>query len=239
MIDDLLDLAEGAVSSPWFFVAIFAFAAIDGFLPAVPSESLVITAGVFAAAGEPSIVPVIAAAAGGAFVGDHLSYLIGRKAGGPLQRRLREGTRRHAAFLWARDTLVQRGGTILIVARYIPGGRTAVTLTAGAVAYPRRTFTPFVAVAALSWGVYSAMIGYLGGHAFEDQPLKGLALGFGLSLLLAGAIELARHRAARRRRTTATPPAPASRRPRRRRRSPPAPDRSGSTAATAPARRPR
>lgn len=198
MIDDLLDLAEGAVSSPWFFVAIFAFAAVDGFLPAVPSESLVITAGVFAAAGEPGIVPVVASAAAGAFVGDHVSYAIGRTAGGPLQRRMRPGTRRHGAFGRARRALAERGGTILVVARYIPGGRTAVTLTAGAVAYPRRSFSLFVALAAISWGAYCALIGYVGGHAFEDQPLKGLALGFALSLLVAGTIEVIRHRRRRR-----------------------------------------
>lgn len=53
-------------------------------------------------------------------------------------------------------------------------------------------------LAAISWGVYCALIGYVGGHAFEDQPLKGLALGFVLSLLVAGTIEVIRHRRRRR-----------------------------------------
>ena len=59
-----MDLAEGAMDSPWIFAALFAFAALDAFFPIVPSESLVITAGVFAASGEPNLVGIILAGAG-------------------------------------------------------------------------------------------------------------------------------------------------------------------------------
>ncbi|MGI8779802.1 MAG: DedA family protein [Solirubrobacteraceae bacterium] len=161
--------------------------------PAVPSESLVITAGVFAATGEPILAGVIVAAALGAFAGDHVSYLLGRTAGGRLLARFRPGSRKAAAFERARRLLADRGGTILIVCRYIPGARTAITLTAGAVAHPLRSFSPFDGIAAVSWGAYSALIGYLGGAAFEDQPLKGLALGLGLSLTVTLSVELIRH----------------------------------------------
>jgi len=61
--------------------------------PAVPSESLVITAGVFAATGEPILAGVIVAAALGAFAGDHVSYLRVRTAGGRLLARFRPGSR--------------------------------------------------------------------------------------------------------------------------------------------------
>lgn len=65
MSGDLLDLVREAVTSPWVYVLILALATIDAFLPAVPSESAVITAGVFAASGQPDLLVVIAAAAGG------------------------------------------------------------------------------------------------------------------------------------------------------------------------------
>ena len=55
---------------------------------------------------------------------------------------------------------------ILVVCRYIPGARTAITLTAGAVRYELRKFSFFDAIAALSWGTYSTMVGYIGGEAF-------------------------------------------------------------------------
>ena len=199
-----MELVEGAMGSPWLYVALLAFAAIDGFFPAVPSESLVITAGVFAATGEPNLFAIIGVAALGAFAGDHISYALGRTAGGRLTGRAAGGSRKAAAFARAGRLLDDRGGTILVVCRYIPGARTAITLTAGAVAYPLRSFSTFDGIAALSWGTYSALVGYLGGAAFEDEPWKGLALGLGLALGVSAAVELVRH-ARRRRGATPSP----------------------------------
>jgi membrane-associated protein len=193
MSEAITELVEGAMGSPWVYLAICAFAAIDGFFPAVPSESLVVSAGVFAATGEPNVFAVIGVAAAGAFAGDHISYLIGRTAGGRLLERAKPGSRKAAALERGGRLLDERGGTILIVCRYIPGARTAITLTAGAVRYPLRTFSTFDGIAALSWGAYSAMIGYVGGAAFEEEPLKGLALGLGLALTVTLLVEVVRH----------------------------------------------
>jgi membrane-associated protein len=193
MSDAIMDYVEGAMGSPWVYLALLAFAMIDAFLPAVPSESLVVSAGVFAASGEPNLAGIIAAAAVGAFAGDHISYLIGRTAGGRLLRGARPGSRKAAALERGGRLLRDRGGTILIVCRYIPGARTAITLTAGAVAYRLRSFSLFDGVAALSWAAYSALVGYIGGAAFEDEPFKGLALGLGIALTVTLVVELIRH----------------------------------------------
>jgi membrane protein DedA with SNARE-associated domain len=190
MTDAISTWVEGAMASPWVLLALLALAAVDGFFPAVPSESLVVTAGVFAAAtGEPSLPLVITAAAIGAFAGDHVSYLVGRRA----RDRLARGGRRRAAMAWAGSALAERGGTIIVVCRFIPGARTAVTLTAGAVRHPLRAFSSADALAAILWSTYSALVGYLGGAAFEEDPLAGVVLGIGLALAVAGAVELARH----------------------------------------------
>ncbi|WP_242894944.1 DedA family protein [Actinomadura litoris] len=199
-MDGVVDFLHTAVTSPWFYLALFAVAALDGFFPVVPSESMVITAGVYAASGRPEPVLVVVLAALGAFTGDHVAYLIGRGSGGRLTRSLRPGTRRHAAFGWARRTMDERGGLILVVARYVPGGRTAVTMTMGVIRYPLRSFTPFAAIAAVSWAVYGTLLGYLGGVAFEDDPIKGVAVGLGLALAVTGVVEgvrFLRHRRAR------------------------------------------
>jgi membrane-associated protein len=115
---------------------------------------------VFAATtGEPHVLAVIAVAALGAFVGDHISYQIGRRAGTALLGRPTRASRRRQAVAWAEDALARRGGLLLVVARYIPGGRTATTLTAGAVGYPARKFAIFDAIASAAWGIYATMIG--------------------------------------------------------------------------------
>nr|WTA70884.1 DedA family protein [Micromonospora sp. NBC_00855] len=189
---DLLDLLHDTMSSPWVYLAIFAIAVLDGFFPVVPSETAVITAGVFAASGAPYLPAVILVAAAGALVGDHISYAIGRGGGTRLLDRLPPHSRRRAAIDRARRGIATRGGLILTVARYIPGGRTAVTLTMGAVRYPRRRFLAFDALAASSWGLYSALVGYLGGLAFEQDPLRGLLLGLGLALTVTVVVEVVR-----------------------------------------------
>lgn len=186
-------MLEAAITSPWVYLVVFAVALLDAFFPLVPSEATVITAGVFAAHdGEPILVAVIAAAAIGAFIGDHVSYWIGNRTGTGIGRRLNPGTRLRSAFDWAARALAARGGSVLVVARYIPGGRTAATLTMGAMGYPRLRFAAFDAIAAASWAVYATALGYLGGAAVVHDPLKGMLLGFALATIVTVAAEVLR-----------------------------------------------
>ena len=193
MLDSVVQLAEDALTSPWAYVALFAVAGFDAFFPVVPSESLVITAGVFAANGDPELVLVIAVVAVGAFAGDHVSYLIGHLAGGRVLARVRRRGRGRAATAWASEQLATRGGMILVVARFIPGGRTATTLTMGVLRHPLRSFSPFDALAALVWATYSALLGYAGGSAFKDDPTKGLLFGLAAAVAVSLAVEVVRH----------------------------------------------
>ncbi len=202
MADVILQLIQDVIASPWIYLILFSVAAIDGFFPIVPSEASVLTAGVFAASGETSLPIVILAAVLGAFVGDQVSYALGHLAGPRVERRAGSAGRRRAALDKARAALAARGGVIIVVARYFPGARTAVTLTAGAVGYRWQRFASFGAIAALTWGTYSALIGYVGGTAFEREPLKGLLLGFGLAAAVTVTAELGRQLVQRRRRAT-------------------------------------
>jgi membrane-associated protein len=190
-MDVVLEVVHDVMSSPWLYLLVFSLAMLDGFFPIVPAETAVITAGVFAASGQPDLLPLVAVAAAGAFAGDHISYALGRAAGSRSKRR---------ALVWARSAIAERGGLILVVARYIPGGRTAVTLSMGALGYPRSRFTAFDGVAAVTWALYSALIGYFGGAAFEGDPLRGLLLGLALAMsvtLLVETIRFARRRTGR------------------------------------------
>ncbi|WP_406673412.1 VTT domain-containing protein [Nonomuraea sp. N2-4H] len=150
----------------------------------------------FAASGQTELVLVIVVAALGAFAGDHISYLIGNKSAGRLREK--------KAMVWARNALAERGGLVLVVARYIPGGRTATTLTMGAVRHPLRSFSFFDAIAASSWGLYSGLIGYFGGMAFEKDPIKGLLLGLGIAVSITVVVEVVRW--VRKRRATQASP---------------------------------
>ncbi|MCX4387460.1 DedA family protein [Micromonospora peucetia] len=199
-MDAALDLLRQLVTSPWVYLLIFGLTAVDAFFPAVPGEAAVITAAVLSTSGNPNLVAVIVTAALGACVGDHISYAIGRGGGANRLARFPEDSRRRSGSEWARRALHRRGGLILTTARYIPGGRTAVTLTMGAVRYPLRSFLLFDVIAAVSWALYSALLGYFGGLAFERDPIKGILAGVGLSVAITLLLESARwlrHRAHR------------------------------------------
>ncbi|WP_247673059.1 DedA family protein [Micromonospora sp. C51] len=193
---DLMAMIENAMTSPAIYLAILALSILDAFLPFLPSESVVIAAAVFAVSGITSLPLIIVLAALGAFVGDHIGHLIGR-----LLRERHSGGRLIRTADRIAPHLHRRGGALIIAARFVPGGRTAIVTASGATGYPLARFTPFTALAAVTWAGYSGLVGYLGGAAFESNPTLGLAVGLGLALSITALGEvvryvLRRHRAA-------------------------------------------
>jgi membrane protein DedA with SNARE-associated domain len=193
-------LTEFVSGSPWTYAFLFAISALDVIIPLVPSETSVILAGVLASSGDLELVLVILFAAAGAIVGDNTAYWIGRTVGHRLVDRFFKGERRKQVD-WAHRQVEERGGYLIVIGRFIPGGRTAVTLSCGMLEMPWRRFIAFDVAAGLVWGVYAAMLGYLGGHTFEDNPFYGFLLAFAIALLVTGIIEL--YRWLRRRRVVA------------------------------------
>ena len=186
-------LTELVTASRWSYAILFAVAALDAVIPLVPSETMVIAAGVLAAADRLALTGVLGAAALGAFVGDNASYLAGRKLGRPIARRVFHGKRARERLAWAERQLEERGAYVIVIARFVPGGRTAVTFTAGLVALPwARRFLPFSVLAALVWASYATLIGYFGGRVFEQRPWYGLGLALALAAALVVAVELFR-----------------------------------------------
>jgi len=191
MFETVVDAVSG---SSWSYVIVFAIAAIDAFFPAVPSEATAIAAGVVAGTGGLHVELVILAAAAGAFVGDNITFAGGHFLGERLNRRYFQGEKAKKRVDWAKRTLEERGPYLIVVARFIPGGRTVTMFTAGFVdAFPWRRFVRWDALAAAIWGAYAVLLGYFGGRTFEEEPWKGLLLAFGLALLVTAAVEVYRH----------------------------------------------
>jgi membrane-associated protein len=182
---------DAVSGSPWTYAVIFGVSALDAFFPVVPSEATVITAGVLAGGGDLRIELIIPAAAVGAVCGDNVSYWVGRTLGERIAERVFKGERRRHLDR-AHRMLEERGGYLIVIGRFIPGGRTAVTFAAGSLDWPWRRFIVFDLAAGTIWASYAALLGYFGGKTFEHSPWKGLLVAFAIAALITGGIEAIR-----------------------------------------------
>jgi membrane-associated protein len=181
MFDFVVDLV---VSSDWAYAVVFAVAALDAVFPLVPSEATVVTAGALAASGRLSLTGVFLAAACGAFAGDNVGYAAGRLSA-PAVRHLTDSQRAKHRLHWAGRGLANRAATVIVVSRFVPGGRTATMVTAGVTRFRWSRFARLDAVAAVLWAGYAVAIGVVGGMAFQDKPLYAVGLALGLAVGLA------------------------------------------------------
>ena len=155
---DLTDWLEDVSAEWWFLLVILVIAFFDSIIPIVPSETTVILGGVAAGAGEQNLLLVIAAGAAGAFLGDN-TRLPDRPALQPAASSAAPRAGRRPASAWSGPTtqIRKRGGLLLITARFIPGGRTVLTITSGLTHQPWAWFAGWVAIAAVIWATYAAV----------------------------------------------------------------------------------
>lgn len=188
MVEAINGFIELHAGSAWLIPALFVFFAVDGVLPPLPSEGVLIgLAAVGASTGTPHWLTLFVAAAAGAWVGDNLAYLLGRHAG--LDRMLERSAPGRRALAWARGHLDRRGAVIVIVGRWVPVGRAAVNLTAGATAFSQKRFVLFSFLSGVTWAAWSVGVGTLAGRWVQDNPLLAALIGVGVALFVAVVIE--------------------------------------------------
>ena len=126
----------------------------------LPGDSLLVTAGIFAAADVVPLrwllVPVMACA----IVGDQLGYWIGRTAGPALYRKENSFFFRRSHLQRAHDFYEKYGGRAVIFARFVPIIRTFCPPVAGAALMPYPRYIAFDVLGGILW--VGAMI--LGGY---------------------------------------------------------------------------
>ena len=188
MFQSIVDTISG---SEWSYAIVFGVALLDAFFPLVPSETTVIAAGVLAAHGDLRIELVLIAAAAGAICRRQRHVLAredtrGARRGEDLQR----ARRRHLDR--AHKMVEERGGYLIVIARFIPAGRTAVTFACGSLDWAWIRFIKFDVVAGVIWGSYASLLGYFGGKTFEDSPFKGFLVAFAVAIGITCGVEVVR-----------------------------------------------
>lgn len=191
-ITQSFDWLKDFASEPVFYLIIFVISLLDSVLPIVPSETSVIIGGVSAGLGDLFLPFVIIVGALGAFLGDNMSYFIGQRLSGWLTRRYTrtpKGQQRLDAVI---RQIHERGGLLLITARFIPGGRTLLTLACGITGQPRKWFMRWTVIAVVIWASYASLLGYFGGKTFQESHTLAFLVAFGTALSVTVLIELVR-----------------------------------------------
>ncbi|NBM20462.1 VTT domain-containing protein [Streptomyces sp. GC420] len=188
MLESVGPLAAG----PWIYVIVALSVLLDVFLPVLPSGVLVITAATVAAAGTttaqaaaraaepavPDLLVLILCAATASVLGDLVAYRLAWRGGARLDRAIARSRRLRTAQERLGAALAKGGGSLVVIARFAPAGRSVVSLGAGAAHRRVREFLPWSALAGLAWAGYSVGLGYFGG-----QWLGATWLGAAISVL--------------------------------------------------------
>jgi membrane protein DedA with SNARE-associated domain len=181
---DAIDALTGSAAG---YALVIGFVALDAVLPIAPSETLLAAGGVLVADGDLSFPLLVLAGALGAIAGHSFLFVVGRRLGPAAEARFVRGPRARRGFERTSDLLAQRTW-LLIVADFLPAGRTVAMFAAGATGLPAPRFFAFVLPGALLWSSFYALLGFTGGSVFESR-WPALAASVGAALVVAGGSE--------------------------------------------------
>jgi membrane-associated protein len=166
----------------------------------LPGDSLLVTAGVFAAAGQLNILWLNVLLIAAAIAGDTVGYWIGRKAGPALFNRPRSRFFNPAHLRRAHDFYEKHGGKTIIIARFMPIVRTFAPVVAGMGKMEYRRFLSFNVFGGALWVLSMSLIGYYLGHfAWVKKNIEIVIVIVVFVSILPGIIAYARERWKKRR----------------------------------------
>ncbi len=162
--------------SPWAYVVMAGILIIDGFFPFVPGETGVVALAALGAAGHgPQVWLVLVVAIVSTMVGDAIAFLLGRTIGIDRWSWMRR-PRVARAFTWAATGLLKRPTVFMMIAKFVPFARVAVTMTAGAGRLPVRRYLPISFAASTVYTSYHVVVAVIAGTTLAAHPLLGAAV---------------------------------------------------------------
>lgn len=173
----------------------------------LPGDSLLITAGVFAAKGDLNLPVILVGVFVAAVAGDQVGYAFGNRVGPALFSRPDSRLFRKKHVERAQRYFEEHGPRTIVLARFVPVVRTFTPIVAGMGDMPYRTFAIYNVLGGLLWGVGVTMLGYALGEAVDIDRYLLPVIGF---IVVASAVPvLLEVRRARNRARSAPTPAPA------------------------------
>ena len=134
----------------------------------LPGDSLLVTAGIFAAAGRLNLGLLLSLASLAAIAGDQLGYWIGRKAGQALYKREDSLFFKKRHLERAHEFYEKYGGKTIVIARFVPIIRTFAPPVAGAARMDYRRFVTYNIFGGLLWVLGTVLLGYFLGSSIPN-----------------------------------------------------------------------
>lgn len=134
----------------------------------LPGDSLLVTAGLFAARGELDIVILCPLLLVAAICGNGTGYFIGRRLGSALFDRPQSRFFRRDHLLKTREFYEKYGGVTIIMAQFMPFARTFAPVVAGIAEMQYRRFAFFNIMGAVLWICGMTLLGYFLGRTFPQ-----------------------------------------------------------------------
>ena len=134
----------------------------------LPGDSLLVTAGLFAAKGDLNIVWLNLAVMAAAVAGDATGYWIGRRAGQALYSRPDSFLFRKQHLVKTHEFYEKHGGKTIVIARFMPIVRTFAPVVAGAAEMTYRRFALYNVAGGIGWVASMTLTGYLLGRTVPD-----------------------------------------------------------------------
>jgi membrane-associated protein len=159
----------------------------------LPGDSLLVTAGILAAAGILDIRLLMVCAAAAAIIGDQTGFFIGRRAGKALIQRYG----RFRVHLERAHTFYEKyGSKTIVIARFVPIVRTFVPAVAGAAEMNYQRFVTYNILGGLLWVLSTTLLGYIFGRTIPniEQNLHLVIAIVVFVSLLPGLLEWWKHR---------------------------------------------
>lgn len=194
-----MDLTDLGAWSPLFHPLTFVIVVIDVFIPAVPSEFLVIASGTMASEGTLLLPVALLTATLGSWLGDIILYLLFRNRLTSWLDKFKWGRGIHRSIRGA----VEKAGKSptyagLIALRFLPAGRSAGVAAAGIANLPIRPFLACAAVGGILWASWLVMLGYITdvttGFPLWVSALLGMGVGTLVGLVIAAFLTLKQRR---------------------------------------------
>lgn len=171
--------AENLVRAGYTIMALAVFAEtglLAGFF--LPGDSLLVTAGVFAARGDLDIVFLNILLCISAILGDAVGYQIGKRAGKALFDKPDSRFFKREHLLKTHAFYEKHGGKTIVIARFIPIIRTFAPTVAGIAGMGYLRFASFNVFGGIFWVLSMTMLGYLLGNVIPglDKDIEKLVL---------------------------------------------------------------